>query len=411
MCEHDPDVLAAIQARMAESGRLTFAEVMEIALYHPVGGYYTAHVNLGPTGDFVTAPEEHPAFGALLSRQLEGCWTALGRPAAFQVVEMGGGRGTLAADLLGYARAELPELFSALRYLLIDRSPCLLAIQHECLQPFGDRISWAPELPASFEGVLLSNELVDAFPVHRVIGRPDGLRELYVVSRGPAEEATEFGWEEGPPSTPEPGAYFARVEMQLADGQAAEVNLAAIDWLRAVSRSLQRGFVITIDFGHVARELFKPERPGGTLLAYRDQRVSDDLLACLGRQDLIAHVDFSSLVRVGRAEGLDALGLVTQQQFLLDLGVEGWLAALDTRALPPAERTANRRALLALLSTEPNGLGDAKVLVQARGIAATLDGLTSSARRTNITRLRESAMPVRSDGDTSTCQPLPQALQ
>ncbi|MHB9109820.1 MAG: class I SAM-dependent methyltransferase [Armatimonadota bacterium] len=399
MCEHDPDVLAAIQARMADAGRLTFAEVMEVALYHPTGGYYTAHVNLGPAGDFVTAPEEHPAFGALLARQLEGCWTALGRPAAFLVVEMGGGRGTLAADLLNYARAELPELFSAIRYLLIDRSPRLLAIQHERLQPFGDQVSWAPELPPDLEGVLLSNELVDAFPVHRVIGRPEGLRELYVTPHCSAETATAFEWEEGPPSTPELDAYFTRVDVTLAEGQAAEVNLAAVDWLRAVSRSLRRGFVITIDFGHVARELFRPERTGGTLLAYRDQRVSDDLLACLGRQDLIAHVDFSALVRVGREAGLDALGLVTQQQFLLNLGVEGWLAALDARGLPPAERAANRRALLALLSTELNGLGDAKVLVQTRGVTGTLDGLTPAARRANAARLRELPMPVIS-GDT-----------
>jgi len=400
MCEHDPDVLAAIRARMRESGRLTFAEVMELALYHPVGGYYTAHVNLGPAGDFVTAPEEHPAFGALLARQMEGCWAALGRPAVFRVVEMGGGRGTLAADLLGYARAELPELFSAIRYLLIDRSPRLLAIQHERLRPFAERVAWAPELPLDLEGVILSNELVDAFPVHRVIGRPDGLRELYVASVGPAATATAFQWEEGPPSTSELEAYFARVEVTLADRQEAEVNLAAIDWLRAVSRSLTRGFVITIDFGHVARELYRPERTGGTLLAYRDQRVSDDLLSCLGRQDLIAHVDFSSLVRVGREEGLDALGLVTQQQFLLDLGLEGWLATLDTRALPPAERAANRRALLALLSTEPNGLGDAKVLVQARGVTATLDGLNPAVRQQNAALLRN-----------STCQPLLQVLQ
>jgi len=384
---------------MAESGRLTFAEVMELALYHPDGGYYTAHVNLGPAGDFVTAPEEHPAFGALLARQLDGCWTALGRPAVFQVVEMGGGRGTLAADLLGYARATLPDLFTATRYLLIDRSPRLLAEQHERLRPFAGQVAWAPDLPPHLEGVILSNELVDAFPVHRVVGRADGLCELYVAPRGPAATATAFHWEEGPLSTPALADYFTRVEVTLAEGQAAEVNLAAIDWLRAVARSLQRGFVITIDFGHVARQLFRPERRVGTLLAYHDQRVSDDLLACLGRQDLIAHVDFSSLVRVGRKEGLAALGLVTQQQFLLDLGLEGWLAALEARALPPAERAANRRALLALLSTEPNGLGDAKVLVQARNVAAVLDGLTPSARRENAERLRNAFMLVRSRGN------------
>jgi len=397
MCEHDPQVLAAIRARMKESGRLTFAEVMDTALYHPVGGYYTAHVKLGPAGDFVTAPEEHPAFGALLARQLEQCWVALGRPAAFQVVEIGGGRGTLAADLLGYARAELPGLFAAMRYLLIDRSPRLLAEQRERLRSFAGKVAWAPELPPDIEGAIISNELIDAFPVHRVVGRASGLRELYVVPRGPAETASAFHWEEGPPSTPALADYFTRVEVMPAEGQAAEVNLAAIEWMRAVARSLKRGFILTIDFGHVARELFRPERTGGTLLAYREQRVSDDLLACLGRQDLIAHVDFSALVRVGREEGLEALGLVTQHHFLLNLGLEGWLASLDSRALPPGQRAVNRRALLALVSTEPNGLGDAKVLVQARGVTATLDGLTPATRPSNAGLLRDAVMPILGD--------------
>jgi len=397
MCEHDPEVLAAIRARMAAAGRLTFAEVMEMALYHPVGGYYTARVELGPGGDFVTSPEEHPAFGELLARQLEQCRAAMGSPAAFQVVEMGGGRGTLAADLLGYARTELPGLYAAIRYLLIDRSPRLLAEQRERLRSFADIVAWAPELPRDIEGAIISNELVDAFPVHRVVGRGGELREVYVVPRGPAETASEFGWEEGPRSTPALAEYFARVEVMPAEGQAAEVNLAAIEWMRAVARSLKRGFVFTIDFGHVARELFKPERTGGTLLAYREQRVSDDLLACLGRQDLIAHVDFSALVRAGREEGLEALGLVTQHHFLLNLGLEGWLASLDARALPPAARIANRRALLALVSTVFNGLGDAKVLVQARSATAALDGLTQVARGPNAALLRDSRMPILSN--------------
>jgi SAM-dependent MidA family methyltransferase len=395
---HDPEVLAAIRARMTESGRLTFAEVMETALYHPVGGYYTAHVTLGPAGDFVTAPEEHPAFGALLARQLDQCWAAMGRPAAFQVVEMGGGRGTLAADLLDYARAKLPELFQAVRYLLIDRSPRLLAEQHKRLQSFAGQAAWSAELPPNIEGVVISNELIDAFPVHRVVGRGGALRELYVAPCGSAESATAFRWEEGPPSTPALAEYFALVDVIPAEGQTVEVNLAAIDWMKSVARSLKRGFVITIDFGHVARELFRPERREGTLLAYQQQRVSNDLLACLGRQDLIAHVDFSALVHTGREVGLNALGLVTQHQFLLNLGLEGWLTAPDARGLPPAERAANRRALLALISMESNGLGDAKVLVQACGVGAALDGLTPAARRPNAALLWNSSMPVHSRG-------------
>lgn len=383
---HDPDVLLALRRRLAEAGRLTFAEVMETALYHPVGGYYTAHVALGREGDFVTAPEEHPAFGALLARQAAQCWTALGHPADFILVEMGGGRGTLAADLLAYAHVHLPDFATALRYQLIDRSPCLLAQQHARLQPFGAQVDWADHLPDGFTGLLLSNELIDAFPVHRVVRRGGILRECYVVAEGDG-----FAWDEGPLSTFALEQYFALVEVELAEGQAAEVNLMALDWVRAVSASLVRGFICTIDFGHVARVLFQR---GGTLLAYRGQRVSDDLLADLGRQDLIAHVDFSALVRAGRAAGLEALGLVTQADALRHLGLEGWLAALDDLSLPLAQRVANRRGLLALLDPADIGLGDAKVLVQARGVETALDCLTPAVRTRNTELLRREGLPL-----------------
>lgn len=388
-CEHDPDVLRDLQARLAVQGRLTFAEVMEIALYHPVGGYYTAHVALGPEGDFVTAPEEHPAFGALLARQAAQCWQALGAPDTLLLVEMGGGRGTLAAALLAHARDNLPDFFAAIQYLLIDRSPRLIAEQRARLAAFGPRVAWADAVPGAFTGVLLSNELVDAFPVHRVVMRAGALRECYVIAR-----AGEFAWEEGDVSSAAVDDYFSRFDITLADGQQAEVNLAAPAWMQAVGRALTRGVVLTIDFGHLASALYRPERRNGTLLAYRRQCVTDELLICLGRQDLIAQVNFSALVDAGNAAGLTPLGLVTQQNFLLDLGIEGWLAALDDGKLSPQERVGHRRGLLALLNSAEDGLGDAKVLVQAKGVSARLDGLSPAARSVNATKLRKESLPT-----------------
>jgi len=386
---HDPDVLAELRRRLALHGRLTFAEVMEIALYHPIGGYYTAHVELGPHGDFVTAPEEHPAFGALLARQAAQCWQVMGAPAVFPVVEMGGGRGVLASAFLAHAHAQLPDFAHAVRYWLIDRSPRLLAELRRRLAPFGDQVRWADDIPSALHGLILSNELVDAFPVHRVVMRAGELRELYVVADGDF-----FTWQEDELSTPALAEYFDHLGLQLAEDQQAEVNLAAIDWMRTVVQALARGFVITIDFGHTAKLLYRPERKYGTLYAYRRQCVSDDLLANLGLQDLIAHVDFTTLVETGKAGGLTPLGLVTQHHFLLNLGLEGWLAALDTLSLPPTQRAANRRALLELVSTEENGLGDAKVLVQAKEMTAELDGLLPAARRHNAEMLYGIRMPL-----------------
>ncbi len=386
-CEHDPRVVDTLRQRIAARGRLTFAEVMEVALYHPEGGYYTSHVVLGPQGDFVTAPEEHPAFGALLARQAAQCWAALGHPDPCAVVEMGGGRGTLASAFLAHADKHLPDFAAAVRYRLIDRSPRLLAQQRARLG--GDaRVTWSAELPAEITGIMLSNELVDAFPVHRVVMRAGMLCERYVVADGDA-----FAWEDHEPSTPALAAYFARLGLALAEGQQAEVNLAASAWMQSVARVLTRGFVLTIDFGHLAAQLFRPER-SDTLLAYRQQRVSDDLLSCLGRQDLIAHVDFSTLTQAGREAGLTALGLVTQRHFLLDLGIEGWLAALDNLPLPPAARVANRRGLLALINPASGELGDAKVLAQARGVTADLDGLCVAARFPNAAALQQIPPPL-----------------
>ncbi len=372
---------------------------MEVALYHPEGGYYTTHAQVGPGGDFVTAPEEHPAFGALLARQAAQCWALMGRPDPFPVLEMGGGRGALAHAFLNHAQAHLPAFFAAVRYIMLERSPRHRAMQRERLRGFlsegnsvtasqlprqleavTELLSWVETLPDHFSGLILSNELVDAFPVHRVVMREGALRELYV-----AGDDDSFTWQDGPLSTPELQRYFDRLCVTLAEGQIAEVNLAAAAWMREVARALARGFVLTIDFGHLAKELFKPERKYGSLIAYYRQMASDDLLDRLGRQDLFAQVDFSTLVTVGKEEGLEALGLVTQHHVLLDLGIEGWLAQADPR---------NRRAMLELVRTGENALGEAKLLAQARGVTGSLDALRPAMRKWNAAKLREIAPPV-----------------
>ncbi len=387
---HDPAVLAELQRRLADHGPLTFAEVMEVALYHPEGGYYTAHALLGPEGDFVTAPEEHPAFGALLARQAAQCWALLGHPDPFCVLEMGGGRGALAAAFLDHARARLPAMFAALRYVMLERSPRHRAMQRERLRSSlsegGDRVTWTDILPPNVTGLILSNELVDAFPVHRVVMRGGELRERYVtaVPPQPLGQGDEGCWQDGALSTPDLRAYFDRLGITLAEGQIADVNLAAVTWMRQAARALERGFVLTMDFGHLATALFTPARKYGSLIAYYRQTASDDLLARLGRQDLFAQVDFSTLVAIGKEGGLAPLGLVTQHHALLDLGIEGWLAQAGPR---------DRRAMLELVRTGENGLGDAKLLVQARGAGGDLDALRPAARRANAAALRDIPPP------------------
>jgi SAM-dependent MidA family methyltransferase len=304
---------------------------MEICLYHPDWGYYTAGPPpVGPQGDFVTYPAAHPAFGRLLARQIVECWEAMGQPNPFTLVEMGGGRGTLTVDLLQGIRRDCPALQEALDLLLVDASPVLLEHQTRALAGFARVRTMAP---APFfsrgrveTGVILSNEVVDALPVHVVEQRDGALHEVHVwVGQDRIDERLP------PPGDPRIAAYLRRLNAQLVDGQRTEVGLAAADWMRGVGRVLHRGLVITLDFGYTAPEYFHPWRTRGTVMAYRQHRASDDVYALPGGQDLCAHVNFSALIQAGQEMGLAPMGLIPQDRFLFRMGLIDEMADLEAR--------------------------------------------------------------------------------
>jgi SAM-dependent MidA family methyltransferase len=362
--------------RIEQGGPVPFARFMEWCLYHPDYGYYeSGGAAIGRGGDYYTAPSVHPLFGHMVGRQLLQMSELVGGD-RFTVVEMGSGPGFLCLDILDWARNSAPAFYRCLDYRLVDRSRRFAGEQRERLAHHAreGKVSWE-EGPGDasgrmVDGCFLSNELVDAFPVHRVVVRGGRLWEVYVGAR-----RGNFVDVPGELSTPEIGEYFRGRGIELREGQEAEVNLQAREWMAGVGRRLARGFVLTIDYGSRAEELYAPERSSGTLMCYHGHRASADPYERVGEQDITAHVDFSHLIREGEAAGLAFTGLVPQYRFLIGLGL---LGAMEEAANGMSEIEGLKMRLSLKHLIEPGmGMGEMfKVLVQHKGIdAPRLDGL------------------------------------
>jgi len=350
---------------------VTFERYMELCLYHPDYGYYTqGRVRTGVRGDYFTSPDLHPIFARLLARQAAEIWELLGRPQRLQWIEMGAGRGLFAQDFLEWSRSALPEFFSALDYSVVEPAPRNRARLAETLAGERCRVLSNLEELEPVTGCFFSNELVDAFPV-AVVTRADGhFKEVYVTAEG--EDLRE---KLGPISGSTLAAAVARYANQLEEGHRVEVSPPAVLWMEAVAEKLERGFVITIDYGDLAERLFTPDRPRGTLLAYHGHATSENFFDAPGERDLTAHVNFSALIDAGRRAGLELTGFTTQERLLLALGEANQFADLYDEGQTEAGKLEARLKLKRLIN--PEGMGNVfKVLVQHRGLAeAKLTGL------------------------------------
>jgi SAM-dependent MidA family methyltransferase len=357
--ETSHSLVPVLEAEIAARGPIPFARFMEICLYHPRFGYYTRGFGGGGGRDYVTSSGLHRAFGTLVARQAEDMWRRLGRPEPFLFVEFGPGEGYFAADFLQEA-ARLEGFSRALRYLLVETSPVLAARQKARL---AGRAAMSPawvtderlETRAGFTGCLFANEVLDAFPVHRVVGTSGGPREVHVALRdGRLVE------EPRPLSSGTLARFLADAGVVLEEGQEVDLNLAAPCWLSWAVRLPRRGYVLIVDYGHEAAELYHPSRRRGTLLAYHRHLVHEDFLARPGEQDLTAHLDFTALRRAAEAAGARWLGAVSQARFLLALGALEFLQEGQTGAgLQPVgesiERLREREALKELILPDRMG--------------------------------------------------------
>jgi SAM-dependent MidA family methyltransferase len=362
-----------LAGRIRAGGPVTFAEFMRECLYHPVHGYYS-QAGSARFSDYYTSVDVHPIFGRLLARQFAEMWQQLGSPCPFVVAEGGAGVGRLAAHILDFSALALPEFYAALQYVAVERSRARRAEHATRLAKHtaAGRFTSAEETPREVSaGCVFSNELLDALPTHRVTVQNGALREIYV-----GFDNDRFTDVAGEPSFPWLGQYFQEQGIALAEGQQAEVCFEACDWVESAGRALERGFVLTIDYGHEAPTLYDEHHNRGTLLAYRDHAVSESILDAPGEQDLTAHVNFTALDLWGRRAGLARTGLVTQSQFLVALGRGNEFADLYE---PGQEETEKLRARLLLKNLiHPEGLGEKfQVLIQHKGIAAPrLTGLS-----------------------------------
>jgi SAM-dependent MidA family methyltransferase len=364
--EEKRELVELLTGRIAATGGIPFAEFMAECLYHPEYGYYTApRTRIGKEGDFFTSSSVHSLFGRLIARQLEQMWQLLGR-GEFIIAEQGAGEGHLCLDILDALAEEFPAFYAALQYKIVEISPDHQRGQAKNLQRHIDngKLVWCSLADLEgMRGCFLSNELVDALPVH-LVDKTDGqLREIFVVN---SDEG--FVEELRPLSSEAIRDYFVLIGTELCEGNRGEVNLQALDWMKRVAGLLDTGFVLTIDYGYPAAELFAPTRRNGTLLCYHRHQSNENPYQRLGCQDITAHIDFTALQKVAERQGMETLYFGEQYRFLMGLGFLESLIELQMRETDPQKAQGLRMTLKNLIMPD-EGMGESfKVLVQGKKV-------------------------------------------
>jgi SAM-dependent MidA family methyltransferase len=351
--------------RIRNGGPITFAEYMESCLYHPEFGYYSRSSDRRPA-DYYTSVDMSPMFGRLIARQLNEMWLILGRPNRFTVAEFCSGAGILALQILDFSRDELPGFYETIDYRAIEVSAKRQDVAKSVLAGHisaGHASILSEMAEAIADGCVLTNEFLDALPVHRVVMEDGNLWEIYVdaVEDALIERKLQV-------SSPEVREYFRQQQVELGEGQQAEAALCGCAWIEDIGRRLSHGFVLTIDYGREARELYDEHHMSGTMLAYWQHRASEEFYRLPGEQDLTAHVNFTALDLWGRKSGFLRTGLTSQTNFLLSLVREFSFADLKAEGAGEAGQIRARFQFKSLIF--PEGMGETfQVMVQHKGIA------------------------------------------
>jgi SAM-dependent MidA family methyltransferase len=336
-------------ARVRARGPITFAEYMEAALFDPDDGYYTTRASLGFDGDYVTSSDLGPAFARSLARGVADLWQLMGKPAPWDLVEAGAGRGILMRDLIGALERERSEAARAARPAIVEVSPRLRAQQSLALE--GRDLRWASVAHglAPIHGVVFANEVLDAFPVHVLVRTAEGVREVFVSEEdGALVEAIR------PISSPD---LRWRIPEAMPVGGRWETSPAAEGWVASLAAALVSGYLVLVDYGGDETELLT-RQGAGTVRGFAKHRLIADPLAEPGRHDLTASVDFTAIRRAAGGAGLKLAGSSTQRDVLTALGIREATARPST----PVDqlRAASRRSAIDVL-VDPNGLGAFKV--------------------------------------------------
>jgi SAM-dependent MidA family methyltransferase len=340
---------------------VSFADFMEAALFDPNDGYYTTHASLGFEGDYLTSSDLGPPFGRSLARAIADLWALLGKPAAWDLVEAGAGRGILMRDVIGALERERPEAGRGARAAIVEVSPRLRAQQSLALE--GRDLRWASVAHslAPIQGVLFANEVLDSFPVHVLVRTDEGAREVFVgEDNGVLAETLrplsqrDLRW---------------RIPASVPVGGRWETSPAAEGWVASLGPALVAGYLILVDYGGDEANL-RARHGAGTVRAFSAHRLVSDPLAEPGRHDLTASVDFSAIRRAAEGAGFRFAGSATQRDVLLALGIRE--AAARPNAPLEQLRAASRRSAIDAL-VDPNGLGAFQVICFAKD--APIEGL------------------------------------
>jgi SAM-dependent MidA family methyltransferase len=328
-----------IREMIRKNGPVRFDWFMEQALYHREWGYYSSgQCQIGRRGDYFTNVSVGPLFGRMLAMQFAEMWEILGRPRDFTIVEQGAHHGDFAKDVLEMARAQAPDFFSALQYCLVEPFPLLRTRQAETLREFGGKVAWHDSLDElrPFCGVHFSNELLDSMPVRLI--RREGAGEWQ--ERLVADSDDGFVFVTRPIADEKLRRHLPEVLPTGGELYETEVNLAALDWVESVAAKLRRGFVLAVDYGFPRREFYAAERKTGTLQCYSGHRSVASPFTDIGRADLTAHVNWTSIAERAEQYGLSVLGFTDQHHFMT-----GMLTRFDPRE-------EERRALQTLMHPE-----------------------------------------------------------
>lgn len=297
--------------KIESDGPISFHDFMELSLYYPGSGYYNSPgEKIGMRGDYYTSPFLTSIFGQIIGKQLEEMWVLLNKK-PFTIVEYGAGTGILCKDILEYLKSN-KFLYSDLRYCIIEKSNAMTERQKEKLD---EKVEWVNSIQeiSPVIGCILTNEVLDNFPVHQVIMK-DELMEVFV-------DYQEAFIEKLFPASSELKGFFEKSNINLPQGHRAEISLAAESWIDEVASALHKGFIITMDYGYTAMELCSERRKSGTVVCYHKHKVNDSPYSHIGEQDITAHVNFSSLRQYGTEKGLEYGGFTDQAAFLVGAGI------------------------------------------------------------------------------------------
>jgi SAM-dependent MidA family methyltransferase len=349
--------------------RINFADYMRLVLDHPQFGYYASDAErISKDGDFLTSPHLASDFGEMVAIQLYQLWTILRSPQVFNLVEMGAGQGLLAVQILEYVRREYPDFLRSIDYIIVETAPAMIEAQRLRLGALPVRwCEWSELDDNSINGCFLSNELIDALPVHQIVVSNNKLQEGYVA----IDENGKLTEKIDELSTDRLNDYWQLNNINLLTDRypndyRTEVNLAALDWLETVDRKLHRGYIISIDYGYTADRYYNPMRSQGTLQCYYQHAHHNDPYINIGNQDLTAHVDFTALQHQGELLGLQTVGFTQQGMFLMALGLGERIAAISAGDGDVRSLLARRQNLHQLI--DPMGLGKFGVLMQSKGL-------------------------------------------